>query len=43
VWEYVSPHFDVQPSGGMGVGNWVFRALRYAPDSAAIGGRVKLG
>lgn len=42
VWEYVSPYFDAQPSGGGGVGNWVFRALRYRADSPEIGGHVKL-
>lgn len=42
VWEYVSPYFDLQPTGGGGNGNWVFRALRYAPDSVQIGGRLRL-
>ena len=42
VWEYVSPYFNRQPGGGGAIANWVFRALRYAPDSPEIGGRVKL-
>ena len=44
VWEYISPHFgpcgppDVNnPSA---VGNWVFRAYRYASDSPEINGRL---
>jgi hypothetical protein len=42
VWEYVNPHQHPQHGGGGGLGNWVFRALRYAPDSPEIGARVRL-
>lgn len=42
VWEYISPHSNPQAGGGGGIGNWVFRALRYAPHSPEIGGRLKL-
>jgi hypothetical protein len=31
VWEYVSPHFFVEP-GRPGLNNWVFRAFRYTPE-----------
>jgi outer membrane protein assembly factor BamB len=31
VWEYVSPHFFVEP-GRPGLNNWVFRAFRHTPD-----------
>ena len=41
VWEYISPH-EGWIGRGNGVGNWVFRALRYAEDSTHIGGRVRL-
>lgn len=40
VWEYVSPFFGPHKSGG--AGNWLFRAHRYAIDSAEIRGRVRL-
>ena len=42
-WEYISPY--ISPQRGQksaGLGNWVFRAYRYAPDSPEIAGRVKL-
>jgi len=34
VWEYVNPHFAVEP-GPVGLNNWVFRAFRYSPDEIA--------
>ncbi len=44
VWEYISSHFgpcgpphNLDPAD---IGNWVFRAYRYAPDSPEIGGRL---
>lgn len=43
VWEFISPHFG--PTAGLrtaGVGNWIFRCYRYAPDSPEIAGRVSL-
>ncbi|MDA0238820.1 MAG: aryl-sulfate sulfotransferase [Proteobacteria bacterium] len=41
VWEYISPHNGpLQGQATGGIGNWVFRAYRYALDSLEIGGRV---
>jgi len=34
VWEFVSPHFSVEP-GRPGLNNWVFRAFRYSPEEIA--------
>ena len=43
VWEYISPHLGEQHGLDIvGIGNWVFRAYRYAPDSPEIAGRVNL-
>ena len=39
VWEYICPFFA--PYEGRGVGNCLFRAYRYAPDSPEIAGRLK--
>jgi len=39
VWEYVSPFFDAMPGSG-GETNMMFRAYRYAADSAEIAGRL---
>ena len=41
VWEYISP-FEGWIARGGGNGNWIFRALRYAPDSPEINGRLNL-
>lgn len=41
VWEYISPFFGY-PWHADGLANWVYRALRYAPDSPEIAGRVRL-
>ena len=44
VWEYISSHFG--PCGpasevhSKAIGNWVFRAYRYAPDAPEINGRL---
>jgi len=38
VWEYISPHWTARPHYGRI--NWVFRAHRYAADSAQIGNRI---
>ena len=44
VWEYISSHFG--PCGpasevhSKAIGNWVFRAYRYAPDSPEINRRL---
>ena len=40
VWEYVNPHAGPMLNGDPA--NWVFRTLRYAPDSPEIAGRVTL-
>ena len=40
VWEYISPFFDPAPGGGEA--NMMFRAYRYAADSAEIAGRARL-
>jgi len=41
VWEYISPYEGWISRGG-GNGNWIFRALRYMPNSPQIGGRLSL-
>jgi outer membrane protein assembly factor BamB len=44
VWEYISPFFGPYDWFGLergGVGNSIFRAYRYAGDSAEIAGRVR--
>jgi len=39
VWEYVCPFFE--PYEGDGLGNSLFRAYRYSPDSPEVAGRLK--
>ena len=41
VWEYISP-FEGWIARGGGNGNWIFRALRYLPNSPEIKGRLTL-
>lgn len=38
VWEYISPYYFTGLDGDSV--NWIFRAFRYAPDSAEIAGRL---
>ena len=44
VWEYISPHFGPcgppEINNPAAIGNWVFRAYRYAPESSEINGRL---